>query len=203
MSLVSVFQMGFGSYQAHDHLFYARGLFRKYADAFQSVDGSNGLTTTLTNYLVRDVVEAGQDVKNSKLGEFILQSCTDYLQAQGFDTSRNQFEITNVWLNEMVSESNHKMHSHSGNIVSGCFYVDVPENSGTIMFSGFLPRFDYIALPVKEYTYFNSDTWTVPVQEGQLLCWNSYVQHGVPEQSFKGKRRSIAFDVSVVRKENS
>ena len=191
--------MGIGVADGTDHLPYARELFKTLSNDLAEVNGSNGLQTTLQDYLTAQE-DYETAIIESKFGSFILQSCVNFLNSQGFDTDQHTYEITNVWLNEMTSGSDHRMHSHNGNIVSGCFYVDVPENSNNIMFEGFLSRFDKVALPVSEYTQFNSDSWTIPAQEGQLLCWNSYVKHGVPEQTFEGIRRSIAFDISTQRK---
>jgi len=197
-----IFAIGIGITEGQDHLEYARSLFTTYKDRLTSVPESNGFDTTLEDYVGEDTSKAefAAEVSSTPFGQFILESALEYLQAQGFDTDVHEYKIKNLWLNEMVSGSSHTVHSHSGYNVSGCFYVDVPESSNKISFEGFLNRFDKKLLPTKEYTFFNSDTWTLAMSEGQLGCWNSYLRHFVPEQHFEGVRRSIAFDVAAIRK---
>lgn len=197
-----IFAIGVGVTEGQDFLAFARSLFNDFAEDFNDVGEANGLDTTLQDYVDESasVSEVAAKVRESEFGKFILESAINYLTEQGFDTSKHAYVIKNVWLNEMKSGSNHRMHAHNGHEVSGCFYVDLPENSAKIMFEGFLNRFDKKALPIKDYTYFNSDTWTLNMTEGQLACWNSYLRHGVPEQAFEGIRRSIAFDICAIGK---
>ena len=197
-----IFAIGVGITEGQEHLEYARSLFVAHKDKLTSVPESNGFDTTLEDYVGEDTskVEFAAEVKDTAFGKFILSSALDYLKAQGFDIDKHEYELKNLWLNEMVSGSSHRVHSHSGYNVSGCFYVDVPDNASKISFEGFLNRFDKKFLPIQEYTFFNSDTWTLAMAEGQLGCWNSYLRHFVPEQKFEGIRRSIAFDVSATRK---
>lgn len=196
-----IFAIGIGITEGQDYLAYARKLFESYKDMFNPVEDSNGLETTLDDYVGGDdnKTTLASEVKDTEFGKFILDSVIDYLAQQGVDTDKHHYELQNVWLNEMKSGSSHRPHSHSGFDVSGCFYVDVPDQSNKIGFEGFLSRFDKKVLPVKDYTFFNSDTWTLNMSEGQLGCWNSYLRHFVPEQTFDGIRRTIAFDVSAVK----
>lgn len=198
--------IGVGISDASSELEFARSLFSKYEDRIKPVDGSGGLCTTLNDYVgsATQVDEVKQDVAQSDLGEFLVSESLAYLQSQGFDTDAHHYELQNVWLNEMTSGSNHRKHSHSGYHVSGCMYVDLPEDSASIGFEGFLERFDRNVLPNKSFTPYNSVTWTLNPTEGQVICWNSYLRHFVNPQAFDGVRRTIAFDISATgKKENS
>jgi uncharacterized protein (TIGR02466 family) len=197
-----IFMMGVGVTEGQSYLDFARSLFDTFSKSFGTREAMPTFKTTLVDYCInetnQDNIESaifGTDFEN-----FIVKSCADYLSQQGFNTQDYVFEVDKVWLNEMESGSSQPMHSHNGHHVSGCFYVDMPENSSSIGFEGFLPRFDRKHLKDSTWTHFNSSTWTLEPSEGQFICWNSYMRHYVPEKEFKGIRRSIAFDVSATKK---
>lgn len=132
--------------------------------------------------------------------EVVLKNARLFLENCGYDVDKYNLYVDNIWLNEMVSGSYHVMHSHYGKVVSGCFYVDVPKNSGGVVFTGPLSRIDKSNIKVKNYTIFNSGEWTVNPEPGSMLMWESYLIHEVPKTSFNGIRRSIAFDVAMETK---
>ena len=135
-----------------------------------------------------------------KFKEVVLENARLFLENCGYDVDRYSFKVSNIWLNEMISESLHSPHNHYGKVVSGCFYVDVPENSSGITFTGPLSRIDKPTTAIKNHTVFNSGEWTVAPEPGSMVMWESYLIHGVPKASFNGIRRSIAFDVSIETK---
>jgi uncharacterized protein (TIGR02466 family) len=98
----------------------------------------------------------------------------------------------------MKSETEHPRHVHYGFQISGCFYVDVPKNSGGIMFSNPESLMPFGSSRVQTYTMFNSATWRMNPEEGDMYFWRSDLRHQVLSESFIGVRRSIAFDISVI-----
>lgn len=171
------------------------------------IEYSPGFKTSLKNYVMgKGVVDSGYTKENAliikEIEATILAQAEIFYSKLGYTKNDTvEFKITNLWLNEMVSGSYHERHTHYGNVISGCFYVDVPPGSGGVMFYGPLSRIDKANLDVKEYTVFNSGTWTIVPEAGNMLMWESYLQHEVPTSEFIGKRRSIAFDVSLDIKE--
>lgn len=134
-----------------------------------------------------------------KIKTTILKESEKFFEEFGYKYDKTDLEltVTGLWLNEMESNSQHEQHQHYGNILSGCFYVDVPQGSGGITFIGPLSRFDKAMLDIANYTIFNSHSWTLDLEKGNLLLWESYIPHRVVNAEFIGKRRSIAFDVSL------
>lgn len=119
----------------------------------------------------------------------------------GYDVENYDFKVANIWANEMTSNSFHAGHNHTGYVISGCFYVDVPEGCGGIVFTGPLSRIDKVPRGVKNYTVFNSTTWGITPEQGTMYMWESFLIHEVPQAIFDGTRRSIAFDVTIKQKE--
>jgi uncharacterized protein (TIGR02466 family) len=161
-----------------------------------------GITTSLGEYTVGK--SKSLPISNSPALEVFKQTIIDnavnFMAACGYATDKYVFKLANLWLNEMTSDSYQEAHSHYGNVVSGCFYVDVPEGSGSIVFTGPLSRIDKFMPEIENFSVFNSGAWTIMPEAGSMLLWESYLRHEVPKASFEGVRRSIAFDVSMETK---
>jgi uncharacterized protein (TIGR02466 family) len=162
---------------------------------------SDNLTDLKTSLLVwcggKSATGKQDDADTNIIEKFILKNVEEYLNYAGYDLSSIKLGVRNIWTNEMVSGSVQKTHNHVGCVMSGCLYLEVPENGGEIKFHSPSLRFDRVRLPVKEYTELNSDIWGLQPKTGQMFIWQSHLQHGVPESVFEGVRKSIAFDVVV------
>jgi uncharacterized protein (TIGR02466 family) len=129
--------------------------------------------------------------------EFILENAKAYLEHAGYNLEGVELEVPNIWCNEMVSGATQNDHNHVGCLLSGCIYLEVPDNGGVIKFCNPATRFDRVELPIKKYNEYTSDWWAVNPKVGQLLMWPSHIVHGVPASNFEGVRRSVAFDVTI------
>lgn len=138
-----------------------------------------------------------KDTDISSIEKFIIHNVETYLNYAGYDLSFIKLKVDNIWANEMISGSVQTTHNHVGCVMSGCLYLEVPEEGGEIKFHNPSLRFDRVKLPIKTYTELNSDIWGLQPQKGQMIIWHSHLQHGVPESIFEGVRKSIAFDVVV------
>ena len=145
-----------------------------------------------------DYTEEEQLIVN-KIKDVILQEAEQFFKLYGYTYNKDilKLVVTGLWINEIESNSAHGVHSHVGNIMSGCFYIELPQGAGGITFTGPLSRIDKVTPDVEQYTTFNSTTWTINPEKGNMLMWESYLKHQVVDTQFTGKRRSIAFDVSL------
>jgi hypothetical protein len=95
------------------------------------------------------------------------------------DPYRSKFKpytIMDIWVNYSVPGSSNASHNHQGTHVAGCWYLDIPEDSGTIQFETgeeFLP------------------------EAGDLLYWDARLYHWVNENKSKQDRISIAFSIFI------
>jgi len=160
----------------------------------------NGFRTTLKEYSPGHA-NIGWNFLNfdgtGPLINFIKKTTIEFMQANGLDDCY-EVDIPNIWLNEQESSGNLTPHSHYGYSYSGTYYINCPGESGKIIFHnpadyGFRQKFKNI----KTYNTSNSSTWWIPVKEGTLILFPSYLMHSVPPQEFTGIRQSIAFDITV------
>ena len=157
-----------------------------------------GHRTTLKDYYNGNAVteeEKHPEIVN-KIKDVILKEAKELLKKCGYAVDKYDFFVSNLWLNEMYSGTSSPEHTHYGAVLSGCFYVEMPQNASGINFGGFLSRFDRPVLDIESFTTYNSNYWRLIPEEGTLLMWESYVKHYVEPTEYEGKRRSIAFDVT-------
>jgi hypothetical protein len=200
MRITNIFSVGIGIEQVPEMLPLARKIFTENKDIFKSAGYHTGLRTTLSSYFKDIEVCHTKNEDTELLERFILLQATNYIGFCGYKAKNYSYTIT-MWLNEMERNSVHKLHHHYGHNISGCYYVDLPKDSNTILFSHTHLNSNSLGLlEVNEYTPFNSASWKFAPKEGELYLWKSDMYHEVPQLDFNGVRRSIGFDVSVVDK---
>lgn len=190
MQVLPVFSVPVAKIEAPQFLGVCKPLFDGRVKLVPSADGHD---TSLMSYFGSQNAVPLEGVDSFK--EFLCAMAMEYIKTLGYKASFYEAKVSNIWINEMVSGGTHKKHSHYGNHLSGCYYVEMPENSAGITLYSFLERFDKMDIEVENHSPFNSSGWTCPVKEGDLLMWESYLKHEVVASEFQGKRRSIAFDI--------
>jgi uncharacterized protein (TIGR02466 family) len=165
-------------------------------------ESTPGFRTTLKNYNHRETTVSWkiEDNKESEpLIHFIAYSVQQY--AEACYLKPHKIFIDAMWMNTMEPMSMCAPHGHFGHTYSGVYYVDVPEGSGKLMFNHPLTqelKADLKTEHTIKETAFNTDLWWIPVEEGTIVIFPSYLRHSVPQMNFKGIRKTIAFDVSLV-----
>jgi uncharacterized protein (TIGR02466 family) len=199
MQITPIFPVGLGKASERGLLPIARQLFVDNQAVLAS--GDTGLVTTLLSYnSLHDCrplnnLEAVEEIKTA-----IQKNAMQFYAGIGFDVDQLQFDVANIWLNEMRSGSYHVAHSHYGFQVSGCFYVDVPPGSDLIKLYTPLKKIEHGSNPKKDFGPYNAQFFKADPQEGDMFFWESMMVHEVPELEFSGVRRSIAYDVAISRK---
>jgi uncharacterized protein (TIGR02466 family) len=129
---------------------------------------------------------------NKEITEYFLQYINQILL-------KNNFKISNMWANVNGYKDYNLMHYHPNAVVSGVYYLKVPENSGNIFFVN--PASQLIETSwdecIERYTTQNSPFVKVNPIEGQLILFPSWLQHGVePNLNKKQNRVSLSFNIS-------
>ena len=110
-----------------------------------------------------------------------------------------ELEINNIWININGYRDSNVLHKHNHCLLSGVYYVNVPKDSGNIVFRR--PGCDTFTFDwdknQKAYNHFNSATWKIPPTNNTLLLFPSWLNHMVdPNMNKKEKRISISFNLS-------
>jgi len=102
--------------------------------------------------------------------------------------------ITQSWLNYTEKNQFHHSHNHPNSLVSGVFYIDADKDNDRIKFFKAAPQFRINAIDFNEW---NSESWWVPVETGQMLLFPSSLNHMVENKKGNNTRVSLAFNVFV------
>ena len=136
------------------------------------------------------------------LDYFIENKKVPHLLFYGENGSGKKKIVKDFLNNNYKSINNYKdyngVHTHPQSIISGVFYVQVPEKSGELEF--YHPVTDYLDMywpqkDITEYNSWNSPVWRMPVKEGKLILFPSWLKHGVqPNLNKVESRISVSFN---------
>jgi uncharacterized protein (TIGR02466 family) len=201
MNIFPIFATGLGVEKAPEGLPFARKVFAENKNLIKPLPYSPNYATTLRGYKRNNIKIDHKNTSNlEKLKKTIYEHAFKFFVGCGYDGDANDLEVVNIWLNEIKSGAPSTLHAHYGYQISGCFYVDVPKDASGIMFTNTNINLPFGDVSCKAYTIFNSASWEINPQEGDMYFWRSDLGHYVAEGNFTGIRRSIAFDINVIAK---
>jgi len=131
------------------------------------------------------------------LSSFILEECQKYLKNVINPTEELEIYFTQSWLSFTSRNQSHHPHYHTNSFLSGVFYFDVEENIDSINFynnsnswnNRSMLHFD------NSPTVWVSKRISVPVKNGDLVIFPSYLDHGVDSRTVNNHvRKSLAFN---------
>ncbi len=106
----------------------------------------------------------------------------------GFDLGGRKLKLDSLWVNLMKPGGTHSGHLHPHSVVSGTFYVAVPEGSGALKLED--PRLPMMmAAPPRDGTFVYAEP-----RAGSLFLWESWLRHEVMTSAAKAERISISFN---------
>ena len=136
--------------------------------------------------------------------EPVFQPLLDIIEKVGKEFAKelgitDNLKIDNYWVNINKFKDAHSLHNHPGCVLSGVFYVKVPEKAGPIAFahpaSSIIPL--YFNKHIKHFTAYNSSFWKIDPRENQLLMFPSWLEHSVePKMNPIEERITIAFNLT-------
>jgi uncharacterized protein (TIGR02466 family) len=106
-----------------------------------------------------------------------------------------------LWVNVMPEGGSHTSHIHPNAVISGTYYVTVPEGAGPIVFED--PRLAMLmAVPPRKKNaprIFKNHIRETP-QAGTVMLWESWLRHEVPLNRAEGNRISVSFNYVIGEK---
>ena len=135
-----------------------------------------------------------RDPAFADLQRLLVRQAASFADELAFDLSRKP-KLDSLWVNLLKPGGHHSAHIHPHSILSGTFYVEVPNGSGPIRFED--PRLPMMmAAPVRredapeELRLFA----TIAPEPGLVLMWESWLRHEVLPGTAKSDRLSISFN---------
>jgi uncharacterized protein (TIGR02466 family) len=116
---------------------------------------------------------------------------------------KKEIEIyfTNSWIIRHQKNDYSQSHVHSNSIFSGCYYLQVFENSGDFIVEN-NPwatniTSNAVKLSFEEYNTINSDSWIIKPKNGDLILFPSTVYHSVRKNESNNLRYCLSFNTFV------
>jgi uncharacterized protein (TIGR02466 family) len=130
-----------------------------------------------------------------QLKSFIDQHLKHFLSDLQYDIEFESLSMTDCWLNIMPTGTHHSGHIHPHSVISGTYYLQVPEDSPAIKFEDpRLPMMMNAPKKLEEANLENRNFVSIPATEGELILFESFLRHEVPANLSEDDRISISFN---------
>ncbi|WP_291200735.1 TIGR02466 family protein [Hyphomonas sp.] len=132
------------------------------------------------------------------LKKHLDKAAAKYAKALHWDMDSLTLELDAIWVNVLGEGGHHSGHIHPGSVISGTYYVCVPEGAGRIRFED--PRLAMMmAAPQLTDTAPEAARRFVYVSpaEGHCLLWESWLRHEVMPSQTEEARISVSFNYAV------
>ncbi|MBX9814565.1 MAG: hypothetical protein K2X76_07675 [Sphingomonas sp.] len=118
-----------------------------------------------------------------------------FAEACAFELEGRKPKLDSLWVNVLRPGGGHSGHLHPHSIISGTFYVALPEGAGAIKFED--PRLAMLmAAPPRRAEAPEELQPFVYIEPtpGMLLLWESWLRHEVTPHAGKDERVSVSFN---------
>ena len=131
----------------------------------------------------------------ARLVKMIDRHAAIFAKQLHWDMKGNKPVCDSLWVNVMAEGGSHTSHIHLNSVISGTYYVAVPQGAGPIVFED--PRLAMLmAAPPRKKSApreFRTHVSETP-KAGTLLLWESWLRHEVPLNRAGGSRISVSFN---------
>ena len=144
------------------------------------------------------------NLKDAALQPLIKEIETHSSQFAETFLSKNKQILINMWFNINLYKDFNISHNHSGDDISGVYYIKTPNECGNIVFEhSAKDLYDYYYLDVKnrvDDNVYNARTWWMPSEVNMLYLFPAWLNHSVELNKNKTEERiSISFNTYHVR----
>jgi uncharacterized protein (TIGR02466 family) len=116
-----------------------------------------------------------------------------FCEAAGFDLGGRPAKLDHLWVNVLEPGGVHTGHIHPNSIVSGTYYVTVPDGASALRFED--PRLgQMMAAPPRKASHPDPLFRAEAPAPGTLLLWESWLRHEVLQNDAEEDRISISFN---------
>ena len=132
----------------------------------------------------------------SALHRFVQECVGTYLEKICEPSNEVSLRVTQSWFNYSKPGEWHHKHAHPNSFVSGVLYMKAVKDLDKIHF--YNDTYKTIELPAKNYNLYNSKSWWLPVETGDLILFPSSFVHSVEKVEAQETRVSMAFNTFPV-----
>jgi uncharacterized protein (TIGR02466 family) len=112
----------------------------------------------------------------NKFKQYTSSVAREFLQSLGY--GKINFE-PQIFTSQMNKKDSHGRHAHAGAVLSGVFYLNMPEGASPIQFYDPRPWRDTRVLPVSRETEYTRSSFNFTPSVGDFIMWESWLHHEV------------------------
>lgn len=132
----------------------------------------------------------------SELTGIVGNVCAQCAKHLDFDFGNFDLLITQMWINRNGPGDYNKLHAHPNSLLSGAYYVQMPPQGGNIEFHDPVPVRPMMGFPTRAGGSGTPSSVELKCEEGMLLVFPSWLQHGVQPNRSSDYRISVSFNVA-------
>jgi uncharacterized protein (TIGR02466 family) len=118
-----------------------------------------------------------------------------FASALQMDLQAKKLKLDNIWVNVLEPGGSHSGHIHPHCILSGTYYVRVPDGASSLKFEDpRLPMMMAAPSPREDADEEHRRFIYVAPKAGDLLLWESWLRHEVPPNRAASSRISVSFN---------
>jgi uncharacterized protein (TIGR02466 family) len=143
-----------------------------------------------------------RDPVMAALARLLDRHVARFADALDYDLGGRKLVLDSLWVNILEPGGLHAGHIHPGSVISGTYYVALPQGAAGIKFED--PRLpQQMAAPPRRAQARRPNRSFVEIapKPGTLLLWESFLRHEVPLSRAKRPRISISFNYNWPRAE--
>lgn len=121
-----------------------------------------------------------------------------YAKALHWDIRGGKPVCDSLWVNVLPEGGSHTGHIHRNSVISGTYYVKVPDGAGPLVFED--PRLaSMMAAPPRRKNAAQDFQSHVSIRPAvaSVLLWESWLRHEVPLNRAGGERISVSFNYVI------
>ena len=119
----------------------------------------------------------------------------EFARVLEFDLRRGKPQLDSLWVNVLPPGGAHSGHIHPHSVISGTYYVAVPDGASALRFED--PRLGLMMAAPPRKAKANRERQPfvyVAPEAGTILLWESWLRHEVPPSQAREERISISFN---------
>jgi uncharacterized protein (TIGR02466 family) len=141
-----------------------------------------------------------RDPDFAALAERMAPHVAAFAKACDFDLGGGKLDLDSLWINLLEPGGVHSGHIHPHSVVSGTYYVAIPDGASALRFED--PRLPMMMAAPPRRSRASRDTRThvaIEPKAGTLLLWESWLRHEVVRNDAQEPRISISFNYRWTR----
>jgi uncharacterized protein (TIGR02466 family) len=133
-----------------------------------------------------------------ELARHLNQHMRTFIGELDFDLGGDTLELDSLWINILERGGAHASHIHPHSVISGTYYVAVPDGAGAIRFEDPRHAMMMAAPPRKPRARIENRSFVeIRPKPGMVVMWESWLRHDVPRNDAQEPRISISFNYGM------